>query len=241
MRTKALILAAGEGTRLRPLTHSTPKAMAPLNGKPLLAYHLDAMKKCGVTEILINTHWLPEPIKDFCARQTDLAINVVFEERLRGSAGTLFDNRDFFADADEVIVIYGDVLTNLNYSALLASHRQGKTLATVVCHRVTNVGEKGMVVSNEEDRILSFVEKPVPEKIVSDFVNGGIYVLDRKLLDYWPRLERRPLDFGHDIFPFMLEQRLPIFAYRLNDEFLLDIGTTETYDQAQRIINKLIF
>jgi len=240
MQTKALILAAGEGTRLRPLTNTVPKVMVPIGGKPLLAYHLEQLKRSGIKEVLINTHWLPEEVERYCQANStgDFQITAIREQTLLGSAGTLLDNNTFFDGAEDILVIYGDVLNDLDYQKLVHWHRQHNGTATIVCHEVPNVHEKGMVIIDSSDQISQFVEKPKPEAVVSNYVNGGIYVFKKEILALLKPLASRPLDFGHDVFPFMLKEGLPLLAYKL-DGFLLDVGTKETYKRANEEINQL--
>jgi NDP-sugar pyrophosphorylase family protein len=240
---KALILAAGLGTRLRPITDTIPKILVPIGGQPLLAYHLKQLSDIGVKDVLINTYWLPEAVRDFCRsyNNDNLRITLTHEPELLGSAGTMLANREFFGD-EEILVIYGDVLTDINYPQLVSFHRDRNSLATIVCHRVTNVQEKGMVIMDNDDQIINFVEKPSPEEIVSDYVNGGIYIFNPKIFDQLNRLDQkaRPVDYGRDIFPFMIKNGLPILAFKF-DGFLLDIGNLTNYEQANKIINQLNF
>lgn len=241
---KALILAAGLGTRLRPLTDTVPKILVPIDGKPLLSYHLEWLKKNGVTEVLINTHWLSDKVKTFCNNITkkDIKVTVKHEDQLIGGAGTLLANKDFFKDEEDFLVIYGDVLNNIKYPELIKYHKENGGVATIVCHELQNVHEKGMVVINTEGKITAFKEKPAKKDIVSNYVNGGIYVLNKEIFKHIRHFldKNEPIDFGKDIFPFLLEKQIPIFAYRLKD-FLMDIGNWENYNFINKEIHKIKF
>lgn len=232
---KALILCAGLGTRLRPLTDTIPKALVPVAGKPLLAYHLDSLQKYGVSEALINTHYLADKISDF-AREYEkqnpkIKITVSFEPKLLGSAGTLLHNGDFFKNEDSFFIIYGDNLTNINYEAILRCHKKNNGIVTIASYYENNPSSKGIIVFNENHKISKFIEKPAIKDIISNYANAGIYVAKRDIFRYLEALQKTPLDFGRDVFPALLDLHKAMYVYKMT-EFLLDIGTPETYERA---------
>lgn len=239
---KALILSAGLGTRLRPLTETIPKPLVPLNGKPLLQYHLECLRKHGVTDILINTHYLHEKIEGFIeaikGSFPECNIRTVFEEVLLGSAGTLIENQSFFDGEEDILIVYGDNLTTINYTNLLAYHREKGGLVTIASYYEKYPETKGIIQTEENGKIIQFIEKPQGDAIVSHDANAGIYIASRKLFSYLSSFEKRPLDFGYDIFPFLLQKNETMYVYHM-DEFLLDIGTPESYTKAQELVTTL--
>ncbi len=241
---KALILCAGLGTRLRPITDSIPKVLVPINGYPLLKYHLDSLKKYGVKDVLINTHYLPEQIKNFIKEYDKangfLNIETTYEEILLGSAGTLKANQEFFKDEEDFIIIYGDNLTNINYNNLLDFHRQKKGICTIASYYEPHPEKKGIITYDQDMKILSFIEKPAPDQIASHDANAGIFVCNRKIFAYLNEFDKELLDFSFDIFPRLLNSDKKMYLYKMS-EFLLDIGTIETYELAQEKIKQIIF
>ncbi len=241
---KALILAAGLGTRLRPLTDTIPKPLVKIGGRPLLAYHFDSLRKHGVNEVLINTHYLSEQInhfvKEYCAEHSDFQVSLTFEPELIGSAGTLRANEGFFSNCEDFFVVYSDNLTNINYSQLLLEHRLKKGIATIASYFEPNPSSKGIIIFDKNNRIEQFIEKPRPEQIVSNIANGGIYVYNKAILSYVRGLKKDPVDIGKDLFPALVAAGENMYIYPMK-EFLLDIGTMEGYDKANNIINTLEF
>ncbi len=201
---KAMILAAGEGTRLRPLTLNTPKVMLPIAGKPLLEYILVWLRFHGITEVAINLHHLPKAITDWLGNGDKFGIHVTYsvEDTILGTAGALTRLRDFFDDT--FVVIYGDILTNLNISSLTKFHQTKGALATVTLFEVENPSGCGIVELDNENRICGFIEKPAPGVTFSNLASAGIYVLQPEVIDYIP--SDTFYDFGYDLFPALLNQ-----------------------------------
>lgn len=235
---KALILCAGLGTRLRPLTHTTPKPLLPIRDKPLLSYHIESLYEFGVKNILINTHYLPEQIEIFIegCRNKFIGLSIVtsFEEKLLGSAGTLQANAAFFESCNDFLIVYGDNYTNINYQKLFAAHQSNAGIATIASYEEKHPESKGIIHFNEHNQILTFIEKPKPDQIISHYANAGIYVLNQNICKYLATFNKLPLDFGHDIFPALLTTNEKMYVYKM-DEFLLDIGTPESYTKVQGI------
>jgi len=234
---KAMILAAGEGTRLRPLTSETPKTMLPVGGSPLIVHIIRWLKSYGITEIGINLHYLGDNIIDYLGDGTRLGIKIEYskEDKILGTAGGVKRLESFF-NGGPFVVAYGDVLTNFDLGEMADYHFKTGALATIALITVPNTNEKGVVELNKQGRILSFVEKPPLGTEKSSLSNGGIYILAPKILDYIPRDGFS--DFACDIFPHVLKDGLPLYGYKLClKEYLIDIGTPGKYDQANRDVD----
>ncbi len=238
---KALLLAAGLGTRLRPLTLTIPKPLLPVGKRPLLAYHCDALRNAGVTDLLINAHYLPEQIEHFVAeyQQThpEMEITVTYEQTLIGRAGTLQVNKNFFG-TESFFIVYGDNLTNINYNALKAYHEEHAGTVTIACYREKHPEQKGIVEFDPTtSQITRFIEKPKPGVTTSDRANAGIYVANTELFAYLDS-QKTPLDFGFDVFPHLLNQEVRMVMYPMT-ETILDIGTPEAYTEAQILVQRI--
>jgi len=228
---KAMVLAAGQGTRLRPLTIETPKVLLPVNGVPLIEYTIRWLKKHGISEVAINLYHLGEKIRDFLDDGSRLGIRIVYskETALLGTAGGVKKLQNFFGDT--FAVIYGDILTNFNLSAMLRFHENKQAVATLALQRAPNPAEVGVVELDETKRVISFIEKPPPGSVNSGFASGGVYIMEREVLDYIP--ENCFCDFGFEVLPNIVQSGLPAYGYCLgNDDYLLDIGSMEKYQEA---------
>jgi|ERR1043166_3541107 mannose-1-phosphate guanylyltransferase len=224
---KAFILAAGEGTRLRPLTESVPKCLLPIQGVPLLEIWLNSCKAAGITDVLVNAHAHAEAVKQFAATQkSGVRARIVEEPQLLGSAGTLAENRAFAGGEEAFFVLYGDVLTSTDLRRMLEYHRQKKFSATLGVYPVPDPTRCGVVTMDENDVIQKFVEKPKhPE---SSWAFSGVMIAGQEIFDFVPG--RRPADIGFDVLPQMAGR---MTGYRIS-EYLIDIGTPENYQAAQR-------
>lgn len=242
---KAFILAAGLGTRLRPLTETIPKPLVPIAGKPLLAYHLDHLAEFGITDVRINTHYLPQQMEEFVAeyitRQPNgLSISTIYEPELLGSAGTIRSNQSWLSDDEPFLVIYSDNLTDIDYGKLIDHHNQSDATVTIASYFEHHPEQKGIIEHDEKLVISNFVEKPQPHQITSNYANAGIYVLDSNILDVLSTLDHEVLDFGHHVFPFLLKNGHLMQVYQM-DETLLDIGNHENYTKAQSLPETMNF
>lgn len=224
---KGFLLAAGNGTRLRPLTNSIPKCLVPIQGTPLIGVWLQWCARYGVDQVLINTHAHSERVGEFLAAyKGPVEVTMTNEPELLGSAGTLHVNRDFVAGEEEFAVLYADVLTNCRFDAMLAFHRLRRAPVTVGTYRVLNPSECGIIATDEMGRVVEFTEKPEFPK--SDLAFSGVLIGGAALLDSIPI--RTPADIGFDVLPKLVGQ---MFAFPIVD-YVLDIGTMEKYEQAQR-------
>jgi len=241
--TTAMVLAAGQGTRLKPLTLEIPKVLLPIGGVPLICYTLAWLKRHGISGVVINLHHLGEKIREFLGDGSRFGLEIVYspEEIPLGTAGGVKKMERLLATksqspvANLFVVAYGDVLTDLDLSTMISLHRAKKALATLALFQATNPREVGVVKLDNEDRVVSFTEKP--ESRISNpqppptLANGGIYILQRELLDYIPG--QGFADFACDIFPKLIELGLQIYGYRLQPgDYLIDIGSPEKYRKA---------
>jgi mannose-1-phosphate guanylyltransferase/phosphomannomutase len=236
---KALVLAAGEGTRLRPLTLDRPKPMLPINGKPLLEHTIAWLRQHGVKDIAINLHYCPEAIVYHFGDGAAFDVRIVYsrEETILGTAGAV-RKLNGFVSGGPLVVMYGDVLTNLDLSALLAFHSQSRardplTRVTMSLYHVLNPTEVGLVGLDENGRVTRFVEKPRLEEVFTDLANAGVLVIEPDIVDCIP--PDTFYDFGQHLFPQLLKSGVSIYGWVIpQDTYLLDIGTPEKYAQAQR-------
>ncbi|HEV8494802.1 MAG TPA: nucleotidyltransferase family protein [Candidatus Angelobacter sp.] len=224
---KAFILAAGDGTRLRPLTESVPKCLLPIQGVPLLEIWLNSCEAAGITDVLINAHAHAEAVKQFVATQkSGVRASIVEEPQLLGSAGTLAENRAFAGGEEAFFVLYGDVLTNVDLRRMLEFHRQKNLPATLGIYHVPDPTRCGIVTMDEHSVIQKFVEKPThPE---SSWAFAGVMIAGQEIFDFVP--DQRPADIGFGVLPKMAGR---MTGYRIS-EYLIDIGTAENYQAAQR-------
>ena len=239
---KALILSAGLGTRLRPLTLSTPKPLLPLAGVPLLEYHYKSLAEFGVTEFLVNTHYLSEQIVAFNQNYSELHPNIkittTFEPELLGSAGTFTKNRDFFEGEEQLLVVYGDNLTNINYEFFVNQHLKSRGLVTIACYWEAFPESKGIIEFDKDGKIGRFIEKPKTNEVSTNYANAGIYLFKRDVFNFLDFNRPIPYDFGFHVFPELLKQGQNMYVYPMT-ETLLDIGTIENFVKAEEIVKKI--
>jgi len=225
---KAFLLAAGKGTRLKPITDSVPKCLVDICGTPLLSIWFDLLVEAGITSALINTHHLPEVVREFVRTKTPpgLKIRLAHEEELVGSAGTIKHNRDFVADDEEFMVIYADNLSSLSLADFIRYHRLKKSIFTMGLFRADAPKECGIASMDADGQIVKFIEKPKEPE--SNQANAGIYVMRTSLIDTIPD---KPLaDFGFDLIPSLVGK---MYGYPIPD-YYIDIGTLERLEKARR-------
>lgn len=226
---RAVILAGGLGTRLRPLTETTPKCLIPVAGRPCLEYWRWALADAGVRDILLNNHHLPELVRDYIAKvngRLGQRVTETFEPRLLGSAGTLKNNRAFADGADAVIVIYADNFSDVDLRSLVDFHQRHDDPFTMLLFHAPNPSACGIAELDGDDRIVEFVEKP--DEPTSDLANAGIYVVDAEL--YREIADFDAFDLGKDVLP-KLAGRMRGFVH---DGYHLDVGTLEAYERVRR-------
>lgn len=232
---KALLLAAGEGTRLRPLTLDRPKPMVPVAGHPMIAYALAWLRDNGVDTVAINLHYKPDPILAYVGDGSAFGLSVVYsrEPELLGSSGSLVPLKALFADESAFVVLYGDVLTNLRLADVVADHRASGADATVVLTTVDDPRRAGMVEMDERRWIRRFVEKPARWDGPASAANGGVYVLGPRVLDFLPAAGKH--DFAFDLFPAMIAAGARVRGHP-SDALLLDIGSHERLAAAAALV-----
>lgn len=224
-----MILAAGEGTRLRPLTATVPKPMIPIVGRPLLEWTLSWLATQGVTEAAVNLYHRPQSIPDFFGDEyAGIRLHYFFEDVLRGTAGGVKGARALFTDAP-FYVIYGDNLIHADLRRLADFHAGHGGPATLALFHHPNPAAAGIVATDETGRITCFVEKPPPDQIFADTANAGVYVLNPAVLESIP--DTLPHDFGRDVFPDLLARGTALYGTLLGG-YLHDTGTPDQYRQA---------
>lgn len=226
---KAFLLAAGLGTRLRPITDKIPKCLVPVNGKPLLEWWFELFARYGIHEVLVNTHYMADQVEDFVreymAGNADMKITVYYEKELMGSGGTVNANRDFIAEGEDFLICYADNLTDVNLEELIREHKKNRAVLTMALFH-TNVPEQcGIAAVDENGLITEFTEKPKNPK--SDLANAGIYAASRKLYRYFG--SDGFCDFGRDILPALVGK---MYGYEIQG-YLRDIGTMRNLQLAR--------
>ncbi len=244
---KAMILAAGKGTRVRPITHTTPKPMIPILQKPVMEFLLELLREHGFDEIMVNVSHLAEEIENYFRDGQRFGVQIAysFEGRIEdgeligealGSAGGLKRIQDFqrFFD-DTFVVLCGDALIDLDLTEALRRHRQKGAMASLITRRVPKdeVSSYGVVVTDEDGRVRSFQEKPAVADAASDMINTGIYIFEPEVFDFIPSGE--PFDIGSDLFPRLVKAGAPFYALPMEFEWV-DIGKVPDYWQAIRSV-----
>jgi mannose-1-phosphate guanylyltransferase len=223
---QALILAGGAGTRLRPLTHTVAKPVLPLAGRPHLAYVIDWLRRHGVDDVVVSCGHLAEGMREVLARlEPGVQIRYAEEPDPRGTAGAIRFAEDLLGE--RFLVFNGDVLCDLDLSALIAQHERTGARATIALYPVDDPSGYGLVRRRDDGEITEFLEKPDPEEIDTDEINAGAYLLERSVLDEIP--PDRGVSIEREVFPKLV--RSGLFGIRL-DGYWIDIGTPERFLQA---------
>lgn len=229
---KAIILAAGKGERLKSVVNRVPKPMVRINGMPILEHNVLLLKKYGITDIYINLHHLPETIKNYFGNGSGfgVSINYSFEETLLGTAGAVRKIADEYWNVPErFVLLYGDNLLKYDLGEIISFHLRKKGMATIAVYKKDDVSQSGIVLLDNENKVLRFIEKPKPEEVKSNLVNTGIYIMEPEVLGYIP--QGKNLDFGKDVFPEMILKNESIFGIIVNGK-LTAIDTPVLYKQA---------
>ena len=244
---KAMILAAGKGTRVRPITHTIPKPMIPILQKPVMEFLLELLREHGFTEIMVNVSHLAEEIENYFRDGQRFGVEIAysFEGRIEdgeligdamGSAGGLKKIQTFqrFFD-DTFVVLCGDALIDLDLSEAVRRHKAKGAMASLITKRVPReqVSSYGVVVTDDDGRVRSFQEKPAVDEAASDMINTGIYIFEPEVLDYVPA--GVPFDIGSDLFPRLVEDGAAFYALPMEFEWV-DIGKVPDYWQAIRSV-----
>jgi mannose-1-phosphate guanylyltransferase / phosphomannomutase len=226
---KAVVMAGGEGSRLRPLTIGRPKPMVPLVAKPVMGHILDLLKRHGITEVVVTLHFMPEAIQSFFGSGSSLGMRIHYaiEETPLGTAGSVKNAQEFLDEP--FVIISGDAVTDINLQQVIEFHDSKKAEATLTLYRVPNPLEYGVIITDADGKITQFLEKPSWGEVISDTVNTGIYVVEPEVLDLIP--DGVPSDWSKDIFPQMLQEGRPLYGYIAGGSWT-DIGDIAEYMRA---------
>lgn len=223
---KAIIIAGGQGIRLRPLTCNIPKPMMPVIGKPVLHYAIELLKKFGITDIGITLEYLPDEIINYFGDGSEYGVKLRYfiEDIPLGTAGSVKNAEDFLDDT--FIVISGDALTDIDISKAVEFHKKKKSVATLILKEVSMPLDYGVVLTDKDGKIKGFLEKPGWGEVFSDMVNTGIYVLEPEIFKYYEK--RQKFDFANNLFPILLKKNKPVYGYK-GEGYWCDIGNVEQY------------
>lgn len=223
---KAFLLAAGQGTRLRPITDVVPKCLVPIRGVPMLHIWMEICRDVGIDEVMINLHAKADVVRSWVKNNRNgIRVRLAEEATLLGSAGTVLASRDWVASESCFWILYADVLTNANLSRMLEFHLAHRPAATLGLYQVPDPSRCGVVLFDEQMIIRDFQEKPADPK--SRWAFSGVMIGTPELLKQIP--SRYPVDLGFEVLPRLIGQML---AYPISD-YVLDIGTLENYQAAQ--------
>jgi mannose-1-phosphate guanylyltransferase len=222
---KAFLLAAGLGTRLRPITNTIPKCMLVIDDRPLLDIWLDAFDAAGVGEVLVNLHHLPEVVtRHLAARTAPPSVRTFFEPELLGSAGTLLANRAWVDDEEFFLACNADNLTDFDLRSLIDAHREHGPIATLAVFHSETPSAGGVVELDGSGAIIGFVEKP--SEPVSDLTNAGMYAFHPSVLD---EIKSAPADIGYDLLPGLVDRARAVLV----EGYFRDVGTADAYRRAR--------
>lgn len=222
-------MAAGLGTRLRPLTWDVPKPMVPVANRPIMEHVLELLARNDLGEIVANLHWFGDLVRNSFGDGSRLGLEITYseEEKLLGTAGGVRNVRDFFG-SDPFVVLAADALTDIDLGALAKTHAENDWIATLAAVKVADTSEYGVIVSGADGRIQGFQEKPDPAEALSNLANCMIYVLEPEIFDYFP--DKEEVDFALDVFPALLADDVP-FGVHASDEYWNDVGSLPEYLQ----------
>lgn len=224
---RVMIMAAGKGTRLRPITDLVPKPMAPIVNRPALYHILRLLGRHGFSEVVVNLHHLPEIITGYFGDGAWMGMKITysFEPELLGTAGGVKNNADFLG-GDTFLVMSGDALTDIDLTGLVAAHRRAGSIATLAVKEVADPSLYGVVVADDDDRVVGFQEKPIREEARSRLCNCGIYVFEPQILSHI--LSGQFDDFGRRLFPDLLREGMRLHAETVAG-YWSDVGNLDEY------------
>ncbi|MEL6320474.1 MAG: mannose-1-phosphate guanyltransferase [Cyanobacteria bacterium J06626_14] len=228
---RAVLMAGGSGTRLRPLTCDLPKPMVPILNRPISEHIINLLKQHNITEIIATLYYLPDVMRDYFQDGHDFGVQITYaveEDQPLGTAGCVRNVSELLDES--FVVISGDSITDFDLSAAIRFHQEKGSKATLVLTRVPNPVEFGVVITDNENRIVRFLEKPSTSEIFSDTINTGTYILEPDVLEYLP--EHQESDFSKDLFPLLLEKGEPMYGY-ISEGYWCDVGHLNMYREAQ--------
>ncbi len=224
-----MLLAAGLGTRLRPLTYELPKPMVPILGRPVMEHIARLLGRHRFDDVVANLHYFPDLIRDYFGDGSRQGIKLVYsyEEELMGTAGGVRNVRDHFG-GETFLVISGDALTDIDLTAFYEAHKTKGGIATLALKRVDDPSQLGVVIVDDDGRIQGFQEKPAPGEELSNLGSCGIYMFEPEIFDYFPEPEF--VDWAHDVYPALLDQDVSFYGHEIA-EYWNDVGSFEEYRQ----------
>jgi mannose-1-phosphate guanylyltransferase/mannose-1-phosphate guanylyltransferase/phosphomannomutase len=235
-----MVLAAGLGTRLRPVTYAMPKPMVPVLNRPVMEHSVRLLARHGFKQAIANLHWFPETIEGHFGDGSAFGVELSYsrEEQLLGTAGGVRNAAEFLGDS--FLVVAGDALTDLDFAAMREFHESHEGLATMATKRVTDTDQYGVVIAGQDGRVQGFQEKPDPAEALSDLANTCIYMFRAEIFDFFPSPgtsvaagEGDPpgfADWAMDVFPALLESDVPFYSHEI-DAYWNDIGNLEELRQ----------
>ncbi len=231
---KAVIIAGGLGTRLRPLTYNRPKPIVSVANKPFVLHQIELLKKYGITEIILNLHYLPKAMEMILGDGSDLGVKIHYsiEKNPLGTAGAVKNAEKYFDD-EPMIVFNGDILTNIDIAHLVNFHKKKKAKVTIALTEVEDPTPYGLVITDDAGRVEKFLEKPSWESVTTKDINAGIYVIDPSVFKDVPK--GKAYSFERELFPKLLMNGERVFAM-VSDSYWLDIGSPKKYMQAHKDI-----
>lgn len=231
---KAVILAGGLGTRLRPLTNSIPKPIAYVANRPFLVHQIELLVKHGIKEIILVLHFMPQEIKRVIGdgREWGIRIHYVIEEFPLGTAGAVKNAEKYF-DNEPLIIFNGDVLTDLNLSKMIDFHHQKKALVTLALTEVDDPTPYGLILTDKDDKVTRFIEKPNWDMVTAKTINAGTYIVDPKIFKDVPFGKEH--SFERQLFPKLLETKQPMYGY-VSSAYWIDIGNPAKYKEVHEAI-----
>ena len=227
---KAMIMAAGLGTRLRPLTNLVSKPMVQMAGRPCIEHTIRLLRKYDITDIVINLHYMPELIRKHFGSGGNYGVNIKYsyEEELLGTAGGVKNVEDFFS-GEPFLVVSGDALTDINLEDFYKHHKKQKAIASLALKKVPDPTQYGVVICDDKKYITDFQEKPSWEEAISTLANTGIYLFESEVFSHIP--DNKFYDFGKEVFPGFLKNKIKMSGYTMRN-YWCDVGDLEVYREA---------
>lgn len=225
---KAVVMAGGEGSRLRPITANRPKPLVPIANRPVMEHIVELLKRHGITEIVATLHYLSDEIQSYFGDGSEFGVSMQYsiEDTPLGTAGSVKKAQDLLGSDEPFLIISGDALTDCDLTAAIKFHEEKGSLATLILTHVPNPLDFGVVITGEEGQVLRFLEKPSWSEVFSDTVNTGIYILDPAVFETMEA--GKNYDWSQNIFPQLLREEKPIFGYVM-EGYWADIGTLQQY------------